>query len=244
MSSELYEALAAPFDQVHQRQGQGGRMVDYITGEQCVTRLNTILGVDRWSFRIKHHEINEFAYMIVVCGELTVMTDEYTVIREQFGAQKIKMERDGGAPLDIGDDYKAAATDALKKCASLVGIALYLSHKEEYGEQSQAPQRQAQPQQQRRSSLPPARGQQRGAPAQSSATPNGTLVCDECQDELKATNFKDGTSWSPQQLADFGRKKHNRVLCMPHYRKANEQAKQAPPPPPQQYDQDSEELPF
>jgi hypothetical protein len=53
------------------------------------------------------------------------------VRRQQYGSQKIKRKRDSGNILDIGFDYKGAATDALKKCASLIGVGLYLSRKEE-----------------------------------------------------------------------------------------------------------------
>jgi len=42
----------------------------------------------------------------------------------------VKRSRSSGTPLDIGFDLKGAATDALKKCASLIGVALYLWKKE------------------------------------------------------------------------------------------------------------------
>ena len=48
--------------------------------------------------------------------------DGRTVTRQQFGSQKVKRSRSSGTPLDIGFDLKGAATDALKKCASLVGV--------------------------------------------------------------------------------------------------------------------------
>ena len=52
------------------------------------------------------------------------------VVRQQFGSQKIRRSRSSGAPLDLGFDLKGASTDALKKCASLLGVGLYLSRKE------------------------------------------------------------------------------------------------------------------
>src|SRR5215210_8059650 len=63
-------------------------------------------------------------------GEPTVTLDGRTVTRQQFGSQKVKRSRSSGTPLDIGFDLKGAATDALKKCASLIGVALYLWKKE------------------------------------------------------------------------------------------------------------------
>jgi hypothetical protein len=55
------------------------------------------------------------------------------VTRQQFGSQKIKRSRSSGAPLDLGFDLKGAATDAMKKCASLLGVGLYLSRKSPRG---------------------------------------------------------------------------------------------------------------
>ncbi|MBV9324638.1 MAG: hypothetical protein JO352_12715, partial [Chloroflexi bacterium] len=37
--------------------------------------------------------------------------------------------RSTGTPLDLGFDLKGAATDAMKKCASWLGVGLYLSRK-------------------------------------------------------------------------------------------------------------------
>ena len=53
------------------------------------------------------------------------------------------------------------------------------------------------------------------------------LTCEECNAELQDVRFQDGTIWSPIQLAQYGRRKHGRVLCMSHYRAANEARKVA-----------------
>ena len=39
--------------------------------------------------------------------------------------------------------------------------------------------------------------------------------------------FRDGTAWLPVQLASLGRRKHGQVLCMDHYRQANEARRRA-----------------
>src|SRR5207302_4655236 len=94
------------------------------------TRLNETLGFLNWSFRIVEHGIHAEADECWALGELTVTIDGRTVTRQQFGSQKVKRSRSSGTPLDIGFDLKGAATDALKKCASLLGVGLYLSRKE------------------------------------------------------------------------------------------------------------------
>jgi hypothetical protein len=216
---DLYGRLAAPFD-VTFRDLRGGIDLEYITGEQATTRLNETLGFLNWSFRIVEHGIHAEADECWALGELTVTIDNRTVSRQQFGSQKIKRSRASGTPLDIGFDLKGAATDALKKCASLVGVALYLWKK-----------------------APPVSLGTGGAPvpigshaANGAGGPrpvNGTpvdaeaLYCEECGEVLTDTRFKDGTNWPPAQLAVFGRRKHSRILCMSHYREANQAKRRA-----------------
>src|SRR5579883_470073 len=190
---EVYQQLAAPFESTFRDQ-RGGVDLEYITGEQCVSRLNQVLGPAGWSFTVREHGLNTEADEVWVLGELSVTIDGQTAVRQQFGSQRVKRNRASGTPLDVGFDLKGAATDALKKCASLVGVGLYLSRKE------------------------PAAGES------ASATPDSgdRLCCDTCHQELGEIRFRDGTAWLPAQLASLGRRKHGRVLCMDHYRQANE----------------------
>ncbi len=128
-TTDLYQRLAAPFE-VTFTDVRGGVELTYISGEQVVSRLNDVLGVDGWSFRILRHAISAEADEAWALGELVAEIGGKTVVRQQFGSQKLKRSRASGAPLDIGFDLKGAATDAMKKCASLIGVGLYLSRKE------------------------------------------------------------------------------------------------------------------
>lgn len=129
-ATRLYAQLAAPFPLTHRRDIGGGERAEYITGEQVTSRLNAVLGPLGWSFRIIAHGLNAEADEMWAQGELTVCVGTQAVSRGQFGSQKIKRARQSGNPLDIGFDLKGAATDALKKCATLVGVGLDLAHKE------------------------------------------------------------------------------------------------------------------
>lgn len=135
-----YARLARPFD-VTFSDMRGGVSLEYITGEQAISRLNEELGPDGWDFEITEHGIHPEADECWVLGKLTCriirpdvnLPGELTVqqvVKQQFGSQKLKRSRSSGTPLDIGFDLKGAATDSLKKCASLVGVALYLWKKE------------------------------------------------------------------------------------------------------------------
>jgi hypothetical protein len=123
-----YEQLSAPFD-VTFSDVRGGVEVTFISGEQVVTRLNEVLGAGGWSFRVLHQEIHPEADEVWALGEMVADIDGKTVTRQQFGSQKIKRSRSTGAPLDLGFDLKGASTDAMKKCASWLGVGLYLSRK-------------------------------------------------------------------------------------------------------------------
>jgi hypothetical protein len=109
---------------------RGGVEVTFISGEQVVSRLNEVLGVAGWSFRVLRHDIHPEADEAWALGELVAEIGDRTVVRQQFGSQKLRRSRSTGAPLDLGFDLKGASTDAMKKCASLLGVGLYLSRKD------------------------------------------------------------------------------------------------------------------
>jgi hypothetical protein len=202
LGADIYAKLAAEF--VTFKDTRGGATFDYITGEQCASRLNETLGFMGWSFKILEHGIHAEADECWALGELTVHVGG-GIIRQQFGSQKVKRSRSSGVPLDIGFDLKGAATDAMKKCASLVGVALYLYEKEAPAERA----------------APAPASINRGNGSAPAAVGPDDLTCNICGEALTETRFKDGTNWAPAQLAVFGRRKHSQILCMPHYKEAN-----------------------
>lgn len=225
-----YARLAAEFDHVF-TDSRGGFTFDYATGEQVISRLNEVLGYDGWSFQIIGHGIHEEADEAWVLGRLTIfppvdLTSLASREREQFGSQKIKRPRGGGRPLDIGFDLKGAATDALKKCASLVGVGLYLFRKDEQ-QAAHRPAADGEPTTagKRPESAPGASGGASPAPPQAAK-----IACKECGALLALTRFKDGTAWTPADLANNGVRKHGRPLCLEHYRAANDAARRGAAP--------------
>ena len=121
MKHETRTILETPFtpDQIKQRKGLWGKTLDYIEGHAVISRLNDAFESD-WSFTvIEHHILDD---EVVVLGRLQV-TD---LLKEQFGSSNITRDASTGKTLCLGDDLKAAATDALKKCATLIGVGLSL----------------------------------------------------------------------------------------------------------------------
>ena len=98
---------------------RGGVELTFISGEQVVSRLNEVLGVAGWSFRVLRHDINAEADEAWALGELVARDRRARRwCASNSAVQKIKRSRSTGAPLDLGFDLKGAATDAMKKCAS------------------------------------------------------------------------------------------------------------------------------
>jgi hypothetical protein len=112
--------LEKPFEpaQIKQRQGRNG-WLDYVEGHAVIQRLKEAFE-GAWSFEVVSHEVRQ--YEVLVLGKLAAEG----VAKMQFGASQVTREKASGLPVSLGDDLKAAATDALKKCASLLGVGLHL----------------------------------------------------------------------------------------------------------------------
>ncbi|MDQ6694304.1 MAG: RAD52 family DNA repair protein, partial [Chloroflexota bacterium] len=116
-----------PKHEIKVRQGRGGLKFSYVEHGYVTERLNLVFGFN-WDFEVVDKQILEDE--VVVEARLTVRTPAgQTIVKTQFGGADIKRHSSGtrgGKPLSIADDLKAAASDALKKCASLLGIGLDL----------------------------------------------------------------------------------------------------------------------
>jgi len=108
-------------EQIKQREGNFGKMLDYIEGHAVIQRLNDAFDAD-WSFTIIRYDIFKETDEVLVQGELKAGN----VVKMQFGSSKITHARKNGDIISLGDDLKAAATDALKKAATLFGVGLHL----------------------------------------------------------------------------------------------------------------------
>lgn len=113
------DVLTRPFLQteVKQRKSDTGKTFDYVEAHSVIARLNEAFQ-GGWNFRILQHQIVEGE--VIILGELSA--DE--VVKQQFGSAVLDTTEPGA--LTVGDTFKAAASDALKKCATGFGIALEL----------------------------------------------------------------------------------------------------------------------
>jgi len=119
---------ATPPSEIRVRVGRGGMKLKYTDGAYVIRTLNQAFGWD-WDFVADNEELllnNGKPFEVKVRGILTVRLNGQAVTKTQFGCQPIEMLKSGESPVSLGDAYKGAATDAMKKCASLLGIALDL----------------------------------------------------------------------------------------------------------------------
>ena len=117
-----YLLQKTPDKHKYKRKAKGGGTWEYVTGVYMKKVLNLMFGWN-WSFEIVEHKFDLEVEQAYVLGKLTVTSGGKTIVKMQFGRAEIKIKKSDGKPLDIGNDLKAAATDALKKCASELGIA-------------------------------------------------------------------------------------------------------------------------
>lgn len=118
---------------IKKRPAKGGGQWEFVSGGYVKKMLNIMFGWD-WDFELKSREV--MFGQVIVEGKLTVRSNGKTVIKEQFGKKEVVFKKGTKDPLDIGNDFKAAATDALKKCAAELGIAADIYNKAEFREVS------------------------------------------------------------------------------------------------------------
>lgn len=139
-----------PPEKIKERPAKGGGKWKYVEGGYVTQVLNSLFGFN-WSFEVATSMADALATAktgtVVVLGRLKVKIGDEWIVKEQFGKKEIafKTEPDVGEdgqvkyedngygkrvpkrkktniPLDFGNDMKAAATDAKKKCASELGL--------------------------------------------------------------------------------------------------------------------------
>lgn len=140
---QLLQMIApTPKNVVLKRPGKGGRDFDYIPGWWFKKKLNFTFG---WmhDFEILGERID--GDFVTVKGKLVIKNSKGNVLvtKTDFGGHPIQFLKGSQKYLDISNDFKAAATDCLKRCAVQLGIGLDVYSAGEY----QSGDRPAEPQQ-------------------------------------------------------------------------------------------------
>lgn len=126
----IQDGLAAKFDKSMVKKNPKG--FDYIEAQAVIDRLNQTLGLNNWDFIIKSDQV--YGEEIVVWGRMEVrFPDGSSAVKEDVGGKQIMYYKNKDHVfencVDLSNDFKAAVSDCLKRCAKNLGVALYL-----YGE--------------------------------------------------------------------------------------------------------------
>ena len=129
LTNETIEILSRRFgvDKVKTRKGRGvGGTYLFIPAEAIIERLNEAFGFG-WSFSIKDAKEVEGSILVHLAADFPTSTPHIYIHREVFGTTPVKCYSDGpnaGRAINLGDDYKIAHTDALKKIAASFGVGV------------------------------------------------------------------------------------------------------------------------
>jgi hypothetical protein len=131
--SEILSKLSEPFPkEVESTLRKGGASLTYIPISEVISRLNNVLGVDGWSYAVKGcHRDSITPDWIIAHVTLTAIIDGSVVHKDGFGGQEVKYMKGGDKPLDLGNEFKGAVSDALKKAAQALGVGIYLARSDE-----------------------------------------------------------------------------------------------------------------
>ena len=103
---------------VKKRRGAFG-IVSYAGLGEYIKQLNKVFDY-QWDFEVVNGQVVEG--FVVVLGRLVAGG----VTKMQYGTSRVTISKSTGEITQVGDDYKAAASDCLKKCAASFGIGAHL----------------------------------------------------------------------------------------------------------------------
>jgi hypothetical protein len=116
-----------------QRQGAGGRMFPYVPIDYVLSELDRVFGI-YWEFIID--DVTKTEKQIIVRGKLVIKSPNgFSISRPGIGRKTLTFYKDSTTKLvDEGNDEKGAVADAIKKAASLFGVAadVYYQELEKY----------------------------------------------------------------------------------------------------------------
>jgi hypothetical protein len=122
-----------PKKYIKSRPAKGGGTWNYVSGAYIKKVLNLVFGWD-WDFEVITSNYYPEAKQVIVLGKLTVRSNGRQLVKMQYGRKDVICKKGTDTPLDLGNDFKAATTDALKKCANELGIAEDVYAPEEFKE--------------------------------------------------------------------------------------------------------------
>jgi len=132
--------LAEPFP-VEQLKRHPSKGLTYVPIPEVVARLNRVLGHGNWATRLVDHwtagnvetSTGDYPKWVMAHVELSGTVDGQFFSYSGVGGQEVQFfsGNPSKGPVDIGDNYKGAMSDAIKKAAQSLGVGLDLAREDD-----------------------------------------------------------------------------------------------------------------
>lgn len=121
------ELLAEPFPKEMLR-FHAGKKLTYIPVAEVIARMNRVLGVDGWTSEVvRVWREDDQPDWVLAHVRVTAFINGREVFHDGVGGQQVKKLRSGSGVVDLGDEYKGAMSDALKKACQGFGVGIDLA---------------------------------------------------------------------------------------------------------------------
>lgn len=133
-NNELYLSLSDPFPvEMERTVNKSGRALTYLPIAEVINKMNKVIGIGNWSSEVV--SIGRDALdpdWVIAHVRVTVTVPSHQTnerVRATYdgvGGQAVKRKKTGEI-VDLGDEFKGAVSDALKKALQQIGLGLYLA---------------------------------------------------------------------------------------------------------------------
>jgi len=137
-NNDIYLELSEPFaPEMERTVSKSGRSLTYLPIAEVINKVNKVIGVGNWSsevISIGRDSLDPdwvIAHVRVTVVMPHPLVDQPVIAKyDGVGGQAIKRKKTGEI-VDLGDEFKGAVSDALKKALQQIGIGLYLARTED-----------------------------------------------------------------------------------------------------------------
>jgi len=135
-STDIYQQLSDPFPVEMERSvNKSGRALTYLPIAEVINKMNKVIGVGNWSSEVIDVRRDAIDSDWVIAHVRVTVTLHNSHINERIsatydgvGGQQIKRKKTGDI-VDLGDEFKGAVSDALKKALQQISVSTLLAPK-------------------------------------------------------------------------------------------------------------------
>lgn len=137
-NNDIYMQLSDPFPvEMERTVNKSGRALTYLPIAEVINKMNKVIGVGNWSSEVidVRRDALDPDWVIAHVRVTVVMphpmvNERITATYDGVGGQQVKRKKSGEI-VDLGDEFKGAVSDALKKALQQIGLGLYLARTED-----------------------------------------------------------------------------------------------------------------